>query len=179
MANTGIRQLTTNVGGVIKRIWYSINGTTATAELMSIDDAGVLSVKNIKFPATQAPSSDPNTLDDYEEGSWTPTITSLGGSLTTVTVNSARYIKIGALVTLSLDFTVVDKGTATGFLKATLPFANGSSYCALTGKERTSTGCVVGAEALPNQNYLVIVKYDGTDFIGNNYRYIITGTFCV
>lgn len=40
MANTGIRQLTTNVGGVIKRIWYALNGTTPTVELMSIDDVG-------------------------------------------------------------------------------------------------------------------------------------------
>ena len=40
MANTGIRQLTTVVGGYAKRIWYSLNGTTPTAELMSIDDAG-------------------------------------------------------------------------------------------------------------------------------------------
>jgi hypothetical protein len=40
MANTGIRQLTTVVGGYAKRIWYSLNGTTPINELMSIDDAG-------------------------------------------------------------------------------------------------------------------------------------------
>jgi hypothetical protein len=42
MANTGIRQLTTVVGGYAKRIWYSLNGTTPTNELMSIDDTGKL-----------------------------------------------------------------------------------------------------------------------------------------
>ena len=36
----GMREKTTNVGGVIKRIWYAMTGTTQGAELMSIDDAG-------------------------------------------------------------------------------------------------------------------------------------------
>ena len=36
----GMREKTTNVGGVIKRIWYAMTGATQGAELMSIDDAG-------------------------------------------------------------------------------------------------------------------------------------------
>jgi hypothetical protein len=50
----------------------------------------------IKFPATQNPSSDVNTLDDYEEGTWAPTDGS-GASLVFTGV-VARYIKIGQLV---------------------------------------------------------------------------------
>jgi hypothetical protein len=34
----------------------------------------------IPFPATQIPSSNPNTLDDYEEGTFLPIITCNGGS---------------------------------------------------------------------------------------------------
>jgi len=34
-------------------------------------------VDGIGFPATQVASSDPNTLDDYEEGTWTPTLTNV------------------------------------------------------------------------------------------------------
>ena len=33
----------------------------------------------ITFPATQSASTDANTLDDYEEGTWTPTVNSTGG----------------------------------------------------------------------------------------------------
>jgi hypothetical protein len=32
----------------------------------------------ISFPATQSASSDANTLDDYEEGTWTPTTSTAG-----------------------------------------------------------------------------------------------------
>ena len=48
----------------------------------------------ISFPATLSASSDANTLDDYEEGSWTPTITNASG----YTVQLGRYTKIGNLV---------------------------------------------------------------------------------
>ena len=36
----GMREKTTNVGGVIKRIWYAMTGATQGAELASLDDAG-------------------------------------------------------------------------------------------------------------------------------------------
>ena len=51
----------------------------------------------ISFPATQSASSDANTLDDYEEGSWTPTDNS-GAGLTFGGSTFGRYIKIGRMV---------------------------------------------------------------------------------
>jgi len=56
----------------------------------------------ITFPATQSASSDANTLDDYEEGTWTPTL--IGSSSNpTVTYSYQRgtYVKIGSLVSVS------------------------------------------------------------------------------
>ena len=56
----------------------------------------------ISFPATQSASSDANTLDDYEEGTWTPAFS----NWTTTTgwnfpSGTARYIKIGKMVYIS------------------------------------------------------------------------------
>ena len=48
----------------------------------------------ITFPATQAAASDPNTLDDYEEGTWTPTISGLTG----FDAPSGAYTKVGRMV---------------------------------------------------------------------------------
>jgi len=50
----------------------------------------------ITFPATQSASTNANTLDDYEEGDWTPTDAS--GAGLTLTVNGAQYVKIGRMV---------------------------------------------------------------------------------
>jgi hypothetical protein len=54
----------------------------------------------ITFPATQSASTDANTLDDYEEGTWTPT---QGAGLTVVGAfsSSGRYTKIGRSVSIS------------------------------------------------------------------------------
>jgi hypothetical protein len=51
---------------------------------------------NYNFPATQVPSADPNTLDDYEEGTWTPSDAS-GAGLTFTSVGG-KYVKVGSVV---------------------------------------------------------------------------------
>src|ERR1035437_8312340 len=57
-------------------------------------DISGASAGQIKFPATQNPSSDANTLDDYrEKKTWIPTVGS--GAGLTLTINSATYTKIG------------------------------------------------------------------------------------
>ena len=53
----------------------------------------------ITFPATQSASTDVNTLDDYEEGTWTPTFT---GWTTAPLVYYPTYTKIGRTVTINL-----------------------------------------------------------------------------
>lgn len=54
----------------------------------------------LKFPATQFPVTDPNTLDDYEEGTWSPTLTTTGTDFTSggQAGTSGTYTKIGRLV---------------------------------------------------------------------------------
>jgi len=72
----------------------AISGTTGTfTGLVDISAAGA---GQIQFPATQNASSNANTLDDYEEGDWTPTDAS--GAGLTLTVNGAQYVKIGRMV---------------------------------------------------------------------------------
>jgi hypothetical protein len=56
----------------------------------------------ITFPATQSASTNANTLDDYEEGSCTITLSDSAGNNATMTGDNAwRYIKIGRSVTVS------------------------------------------------------------------------------
>jgi len=62
-----------------------------------IAPAQTLSLNGVTFPATQSASADANTLDDYEEGTWTPTDAS-GASLSFVSTTFGRYIKIGRMV---------------------------------------------------------------------------------
>jgi len=68
----------------------------------------------VKWPAAQNASADVNTLDDYEEGTWTPTITGSGGASGQVySLQSGRYVKIGRHVTLWGRVTLSTLGTIT------------------------------------------------------------------
>jgi hypothetical protein len=80
----------------------------------------------ITFPATQSASSDANTLDDYEEGTWTPTITfNFASTGITYTTQLGRYVKIGRQVTIWVYFLLASKGSDTGPARVMgLPFTN-------------------------------------------------------
>jgi hypothetical protein len=58
----------------------------------------------ITFPATQSASTDANTLDDYEEGTWTPALSQSFVGISSPTSISGRYIKIGKLLFLTAYF---------------------------------------------------------------------------
>ena len=75
----------------------------------------------ITFPATQSASTDANTLDDYEEGTWTPTLRN--ATTTTYTTRNARYVKIGRVVYIQLNLRINLVGDGSTVQVAGLPFA--------------------------------------------------------
>lgn len=87
----------------------------------------------IKFPAVDVPSADVNTLDDYQEGTWTPGVTYVVAGDSSVTYSSqiGNYTKIGNMVTCEIQLTCSafsDGTTASGALRITgLPFTVGSN----------------------------------------------------
>jgi hypothetical protein len=81
--------------------------------------------KGIDFSITSHPAGmTSELLADYEEGTWTPTVTALTGAYTTVTTQAGIYTKIGRQVTIQFKFIVTNKGTgATGYVITSIPFA--------------------------------------------------------
>jgi hypothetical protein len=84
--------LATNVTGVLP----TANGGTS---VNIATQALPLGSGQITFPAVQNPSANANTLDDYEEGTWTPVDGSGVGLV--FTTGSAQYLKVGQGVWLS------------------------------------------------------------------------------
>ena len=63
-----------------------------------------------------------NTLDDYEEGTWTPGLT-LGGTACTVT-SEGNYTKVGRMVTVNMYIAVTNTNSGSGTAHVTsFPFA--------------------------------------------------------
>jgi hypothetical protein len=117
----------------------SVNNTLA------LQGASVAAGTGITFPATQSASSNANTLDDYEEGTWTPTFLASVNPTYTFSSFLATYTKIGRVVTLSLRFTVA---SASGGSGSTLqiggfPFVvdsgAGNSYSGVIGWNQTGS----------------------------------------
>jgi hypothetical protein len=129
--------------------------TTAGTERMRIPAAGgvqavtTISVGNatpsasgagVTFPATQSASTDANTLDDYEEGTWTGTLKGLttAGNSPTAT---GTYTKIGRLVMATINFSSVNTTGAAGILAISgLPFANSGTVALSTLVSNTASG---------------------------------------
>jgi len=110
----GTNGITTNAGTLLSATTIGVGGTTPSAS-----GAGV------SFPATQSASSDANTLDDYEEGTWTPADGS-GAGLSFANIQ-AQYTKIGRMVFASATFDFPSTAsTATNSISG-LPFTVGTT----------------------------------------------------
>jgi hypothetical protein len=104
------------------RVIANDGGGTVVA---SARTSGVIAARGIQFPVTQSPSGDANTLDDYEEGTFTPTLNFAGSSTGITYANqTGRYTKIGRIVTVQVNIYLSNKGSSTGAaIIGNLPFA--------------------------------------------------------
>jgi hypothetical protein len=99
-------------GDTTGNLAFQTNGTTTAVTIntsQGVQFLNSISVGNatpttsgagITFPASQSASTDANTLDDYEEGTWTP---NQGAGLTVIGAFSSAgtYVKIGRVVTIT------------------------------------------------------------------------------
>jgi hypothetical protein len=102
------------------------------SDVLTIDSSGNLTVPNnltstggIYLGGTAAA----NLLDDYEEGTFTPSLTPASGSITTYSNQLGYYTKVGNRVFCTMRISITNIGTASGDMTLNgLPFANGQSY---------------------------------------------------
>ena len=131
-ANTGIFFGTDIIGfseGGVESARFNASGNLQTIGTISVGNATPsTSGAGITFPATQSASTDANTLDDYEEGTFTPTaIGATSAGTTTYTSQNGKYTKIGRLVTARFNISYSSL-TGTGELVISLPFVADGEY---------------------------------------------------
>jgi hypothetical protein len=137
-------------------------------------DAVNLTSGQIAFPAAQSASAGVNTLDDYEEGTFTPTLTSTTGTITTVGTRTGWYTKIGNLVVGAVDITITTNGTgATSLNVAGLPFTAADTY-GVNGAEIVGTGKNVNGWMNTGSSTLSAIRfYDATYPGADSRRFVI------
>jgi hypothetical protein len=117
-----------------------LNGTTGITTPNVASDTSTLgpltqalnlgSTGQIVFPATQNASANANTLDDYEEGTWTPTLTpATSGTITLASPNLCAYTKIGRVVIVNglTDTASVSLPVGTTVAIGGLPFTSNAT----------------------------------------------------
>lgn len=178
----------------------NINATNGTMELatgnitqvtiVNSGDATVVngnlvigtSGKGIDFSATSG-SGTSELLNDYEVGTWTPTVTPNSGSITTLGTLQGYYTKVGNQVTLWASVEVVNNGTGAGFIYlGNMPFIPASSTLGGNGYigagYNTSSGLMLCARATSG-GVINITKYDGTYPLASANSVTICVTFFV
>ena len=150
----------------------------------------------LQFPAVQNPSADANCLDDYEEGTFTPTFTAQTTAPTGVTYSAqvGRYTRIGDVVHYHLAVALTSKGSggAGNAQLAGLPFTtragiNPIGNCRLSNVA-FSAGYSFVATLLQASATTMIICEQGSGVgdqniqwsaIANNSVFVVTGLYWV
>ncbi len=147
-----------------------VDGTTILTGLLTLTGG------QLAFPAAQNASADANTLDDYEEGTWTPEV-KFGGSSTGVTFTTTplgTYTKIGRIVVAKISFTMTSNGSGVGATTISLPFTSLADGTPQTGTFFPFTGITFTDAVYPrtDSNAAFTALYDNN---GGAYR-VLTDT---
>jgi hypothetical protein len=171
--------------GEVDAFAVKLTGAQTVADVKTFSSQPVMSAGvslgsngQIVFPASQNASSDVNTLDDYEEGTWTPVITPGAGSLTSYT-SYGRYTKIGRVLQVEFGFTITSLGTASGGITITgMPFNSANQNNGpILAREIAAVG-ITGGVNFSVANQLGGATYNnGTFFGGNNWFWIFQGAY--
>jgi hypothetical protein len=153
---------------------YASNPVAAVA--LTSAGATYTGTNGIAFTATQNASSDANTLDDYEEGTWTPSLSRASVSPVISTTQSGGYTKVGNIVTIWGTITI-NSVTSQGsnlWLISGIPFnftgargsmgsaGNFSATTISTGQNITACG-----DSMAATNYFYLRNADGSAFNSN------------
>ncbi len=109
---------------------------------------------------------------------YTPTVASSVGTITTLGTVVAKYQKVNKTVTISLDIPITTNGTGAGVISVTIPFT-AASAAAFAGREDAVTGAALSASIPAGSATIQITTYTGAYPAADGYRLTVAGTFNV
>jgi hypothetical protein len=155
--------------------------STRTGDQTIVDGNLVIATsgKGIDFSANPNPGGmTSELLNDYEEGTWTPADAS--GAGLSITVNSARYTKVGRMVTCAFDITYPATANASGVKISGLPFTSASAHSSgyahgYTDSNTAPVFLVLSASAvMDGLNYNFSTSITNAQFSGKNTKGLVT-----
>ena len=158
----------TGYGTGIEYLKFETDGTNKFSTFSGVVNAH----SGINFPddASANPSSDANTLDNYEEGDWSPVLSDGTNNATmSSSYNTASYIKVGKVVTIQGRIVTTSLGSVSGAIRLTgLPFtvASGNRHGSIAVSEfdggAFTAGHSVTATCITNSTNIYLKLFDVT-----------------
>jgi hypothetical protein len=135
---------------------------------------------NVAFPASQVASADANTLDEYEEGTWTLGHT-FGGGSSTITSQNCVYTRIGRVCSIQGNYRLGTASSPSGQWNITgLPFSGEVGreayfYVALWNAVGTATGSTFFGQYSGGTSFPIWLETNSTGRAGNSGAYADSG----
>ena len=150
------------------------DGASTSTERMRIHNSGVISVSDGIELGSALDATAANTLDDYEEGTWSAALRGESGTEPgSVTVTSALYVKVGQLVHIECRLVLGADNGGSGLELTGLPFI--TSNAVIFHVAETALSGVVG---IMFSNGQIAAGTGHTTFReGNGTSTWITGTY--
>ena len=108
----------------------------------------------------------------------TQTVTSQGGTITTVGTKTTNYKIIGNTVFTDLYTVITTIGTATGYCRITIPFTASISSI-FNGRENSVSGKAIQGRASSTTAYVDTWLYDGTTPMATGAEIYVSGKFSI
>jgi hypothetical protein len=158
--------------------------TLASGNLVIGTGGKGITFSTVNTPAQSAGTGTHNTLDDYEEGTWTP---SLGGTTTYIT-QLGSYTKIGRVVTATVYLGINSIGNGSARVISGLPFtaasftgtlsiswwrdfASNANYMA--GYIYGAATCTMYANSTPTNSYASIDIFQNSTYLQGTMTYLV------
>ncbi len=189
--SNGVEKASINSSGLFTST--TIDATALTGNLPAISGASLTGLpasvaSYVQFPATQVNSTDANRLDEYEEGTWTISLTCGSGTATVEATSSYRtggYIRIGRQVFLNGWPYVTAISSPSGSLDIEgLPFTGGDGMAHITGLPFTLNSTITNSPIPSGVSCYMYrglsrlrVVLNGSNSSNNTAQYLAVGSY--
>ena len=142
---------------------------SATQITLTTGNVIVANGQGIDFSATPGTGTS-ELFNDYEEGTWTPSVTSTISSITLLGPVSGTYTKIGRRVFVNFSVEITTNGTGAGSVRVSgLPYTI-SGFGSGSGRENGVNGFMIQSAGFNGATLFDILTYLGVYPGGDGYK---------
>jgi len=174
---TGNQVIGNTVYGDGSNTKYGVIETTALGGVPNTNVFGNNYIQNVLTASiSKSGAASREYLNGFTAKTWTPTVTTGSGSITTLGTVTASYIELGPLVMFFVNIPITTNGTGATDLRFTLPFTTGALGEA-TGRESGVSGSQLIASYANGVTTAIVRTYNNTYPGANGAVIEISGTF--